>query len=202
MKQYEIAPRALTSSSRGYQEISLDCKLLTENREIFFIGPVNKESANKLITELIFLEREAPGKDITLYIDSPGGDVAAGMACCDVMNLISSPIRTVCFSAYSMGAIMFLCGSERVCMPSGKLMIHDPSFSGDISVGGMKPHELKVLYDDLCKCKELLVKIISEKTNKAEEIIAEITKNDAYYNAEESVEFGLATKIAEKGVLF
>jgi len=194
------APRALMSSSRGYQEIMLDCKFMTENREIFFTGAVNKESVNNLIAQLIYLERDRPGEEITIYIDSQGGDVDAGMAAVDCMSLITSPIRTVCFTAYSMGALLFLCGEKRVIMPSGRVMLHGPSYSGDMNVAGLKKEQIQVVYENLAKCNDRLVKIICEKTSKPKEIIDEIMKQDTYYNSDESVEFGIATEIAKKGV--
>lgn len=193
-------PCVVLESSRGFETISLKDKLLSEQREIFFTDAVNEESCNNLITQLMYLDRMEPDKEIILYINSPGGSVPDGLAAYDVMRLLSAPIKTVCMgTCASMGAILFLAGTKREMMEHGRVMVHDPAFGGNHNIGGKKPHQIQSELDDLNRCRESLAKIISERTGRSLEEIYEVTANDTYYSAEEAVEFGLATGIIRKG---
>lgn len=193
-------PCVILESSRGFETISLKDKLLSDQREIFFTEAVNEESCNNLITQLMYLDRAEPDKEITLYINSPGGSVADGLAAYDVMRLLNAPIKTVCMgTCASMGAILFLAGEKREMLEHGRVMVHDPAFGGNHNIGGKKPHQIQSELDDLNRCRESLAKIISERTGRSLEEIYEVTANDTYYSAEEAVEFGLATGIIRKG---
>ena len=192
-------PCVILESSRGFETCNLRDKLLSDSREIFLTEDVNAQSCSSLITQLMYLDRTEPEKEITLYINSPGGSVTDGLAVYDVIRLLDAPVRTVCMgTCASMGAILFLAGDKRQVMEHGRIMIHDPSFGGNRGIGGKKPHEIQSELDELNRCKESLARIISERTGKTLEEIYEVTADDTYFSAEEAVEFGLATNIIRK----
>lgn len=188
----------LKETVRGTDCIKIEDELLSR-REIFLTEEVNPETSNELIKQLMYLERQDSGKEITLYINSPGGEVISGLAVYDLISLMKSPVRTVCTgTAASMGAILFLAGKKREMLPHTRLMIHDPSFSGG-SIGGKKSHELRHELEKLDEVREALAKIIAEKTGRPLEEIYDVTSDDTFYSAEEAITFGLATEIM-KGV--
>lgn len=188
----------LKETVRGTDCIKIEDELLSR-REIFLTEEVNAETSNELIKQLMYLERQDSGKEITLYINSPGGEVISGLAVYDLISLMKSPVRTVCTgTAASMGAILFLAGKKREMLPHTRLMIHDPSFSGG-SIGGKKSHELRHELEKLDEVREALAKIIAEKTGRPLEEIYDVTSDDTFYSAEEAITFGLATEIM-KGV--
>ena len=188
----------LKETVRGTDCIKIEYELLSR-REIFLTEEVNPETSNELIKQLMYLERQDAGKEITLYINSPGGDVISGLAVYDLISLMKSPVRTVCTgTAASMGAILFLAGKKREMLPHTRLMIHDPSFGGG-SIGGKKSHELRHELEKLDEVREALAKIIAEKTGRPLEEIYDVTSDDTFYSAEEAITFGLATGIM-KGV--
>ncbi len=188
----------LKETVRGTDCIKIEDELLSR-REIFLTEEVNAETSNELIKQLMYLERQDSGKEITLYINSPGGEVISGLAVYDLISLMKSPVRTVCTgTAASMGAILFLAGKKREMLPHTRLMIHDPSFGGG-SIGGKKSHELRHELEKLDEVREALAKIIAEKTGRPLEEIYDVTSDDTFYSAEEAITFGLATGIM-KGV--
>lgn len=188
----------LKETVRGTDCIKIEDELLSR-REIFLTEEVNAETSNELIKQLMYLERQDSGKEITLYINSPGGEVISGLAVYDLISLMKSPVRTVCTgTAASMGAILFLAGKKREMLPHTRLMIHDPSFGGG-SIGGKKSHELRHELEKLDEVREALAKIIAEKTGRPLEEIYDVTSDDTFYSAEEAITFGLATGIL-KGV--
>lgn len=188
----------LKETVRGTDCIKIEDELLSR-REIFLTEEVNAETSNELIKQLMYLERQDSGKEITLYINSPGGEVISGLAVYDLISLMKSPVRTVCTgTAASMGAILFLAGKKREMLPHTRLMIHDPSFSGG-SIGGKKSHELRHELEKLDEVREALAKIIAEKTGRPLEEIYDVTSDDTFYSAEEAITFELATGIM-KGV--
>ena len=188
----------LKETVRGTDCIKIEDELLSR-REIFLTEEVNPETSNELIKQLMYLERQDSGKEITLYINSPGGEVISGLAVYDLISLMKSPVRTVCTgTAASMAAILFLAGEKREMLPHTRLMIHDPSFSGG-SIGGKKSHELRHELEKLDEVREALAKIIAEKTGRPLEEIYDVTSDDTFYSAEEAITFGLATGIM-KGV--
>lgn len=188
----------LKETVRGTDCIKIEDELLSR-REIFLTEEVNPETSNELIKQLMYLERQDSGKEITLYINSPGGEVISGLAVYDLISLMKSPVRTVCTgTAASMGAILFLAGEKREMLPHTRLMIHDPSFGGG-SIGGKKSHELRHELEKLDEVREALAKIIAEKTGRPLEEIYDVTSDDTFYSAEEAITFGLATGIM-KGV--
>lgn len=200
MADFIREPKVIVESSRGYEALDIKDKLLSDSREIFLTEAVDAASCNSLITQLMYLDRTDPDAEITLYINSPGGSVADGLAVYDVIGLLEAPVRTVCMgTCASMGAILFLAGEKREMMEHGRIMVHDPAFGGNHDIGGKKPHQIQSELDDLNRCRESLAKIISERTGKSLEEIYEVTANDTYFSAEEAIEFGLATDIVKKG---
>lgn len=188
----------IKETSRGYSFIDISDELL-KSRKIFFTGEVNAENCNDLIEQLMYLENSGEHEQITLYINSPGGEVTSGLAVYDYIQLMHSPVRTVCIgTAASMGAILFLAGEQREMLSHSKIMIHDPSYNSG-NYGGMKPHEIQEMAADLSKTRDVLCKIIAERSGKSLKEIEKITMKDTYYTADEAVEFGLANKIITKG---
>ena len=188
----------LKETVRGTDCIKIEDELLSR-REIFLTEEVNAETSNELIKQLMYLERQDSGKEITLYINSPGGEVISGLAVYDLISLMKSPVRTVCTgTAASMAAILFLAGEKREMLPHTRLMIHDPSFGGG-SIDGKKSHELRHELEKLDEVRAALAKIIAEKTGRPLEEIYDVTSDDTFYSVEEAITFGLATGIM-KGV--
>lgn len=182
---------------KGINTVAVEDRLL-QDRKIFLTDEVNASSTNELMKQLMYLENEDNTKEITIYINSPGGAVISGLAVYDLLSLMKSPIRTVCVgTAASMGAILFLAGQKREMLPHTRLMIHDPSYSHN-DIGGRKPHEIQHELDKLNEVRESLAEIVARKTGKSIEEIYDLTAEDTYYNAEEAVEFGLATGIIDK----
>ena len=187
-------PNVLKESARGIECIRLDDELFN-SRTVFLTVPVDVQSSAELIKQLMHLEHEDNESEITLYINSPGGEVISGLAVYDYISAMKAPVRTVCIgTAASMGAILFLAGDKRQMLPHTRLMIHDPSY-GHNDIGGRKSHEIQHELDKLNEARESLARIIANKTGKSIRTIYKLTANDTYYSAEEAVTFGLATEI-------
>ena len=183
----------LRETVRGTELIPLEDMLLEES-EIFLVDEITPKSANNLIQKLMYLDQKDLD-EITIYINSPGGEVISGLAIYDYIKIMQSPVRTVCIGdAASMGAIIFLAGEKREMLPHTRILIHDPSY-GHLDVSGKKPHEIQRGVDSLNKVRETLAEIISEKTGKDVDEIYGITAEDNYFTAEDAIEFGLATDI-------
>lgn len=188
----------LKETVRGTDCIRIEDDLLSK-REIFLTEEVNAATSNELLKQLMYLEGQDTTQEITIYINSPGGEVISGLAVYDFISLMRSPVRTVCTgTAASMGAILFLAGQKREMLPHTRLMIHDPSFSGG-SIGGKKSHEIRHELEKLDEVRTALAEIIAEKTGRSIEEIYDVTSDDTFYSAKEAIEFGLATGIM-KGV--
>ena len=188
--------RIIKETVRGIDIVDLEDELL-QSREIFLTGGVDANTTNELIKQLMYLEREDDEAEITLYINSPGGEVTSGLAVYDYMTLMKAPIRTVSIgTAASMGALLFLAGDKRQMLPHTRIMIHDPSYS-NADMSGKKPHEIQHELDKLNETRQIIAQIISEKTGKTLEEVYEVTAYDTYYNAEEALKFGLATEIID-----
>ncbi len=184
----------LKESVRGVERIAIEDKLL-ENREIFLVDSIDANTSNELIKQLMYLQREDSESEITLYINSPGGEVISGLAVYDFLTMMKTPIKTVCTgTAASMGAILFLAGDKRMMLPHTRLMIHDPSYSHN-DIGGRKPHEIQHELDKLNETREALARVIAEKTGHTLEEVYAVTASDTYYSPQEAIEFGLATEI-------
>lgn len=184
----------IKESVKGIALIPIEDELLMK-RCIFLTEEVNAETANALLKQLMYLEQSEDDSEITLYINSPGGDVVSGLAIYDYIGIMKKTVNTVCTgTAASMGAILFLAGKKRSMLPHTMLMIHDPSFGGG-SFTGKKSNEIKRKLDELNESREALARIISDKTGKSLDEIYEVTAEDSYYSADKAIEFGLATDI-------
>ncbi|MDE6592774.1 MAG: ATP-dependent Clp protease proteolytic subunit [Oscillospiraceae bacterium] len=183
----------LRETVKGIDLIPIDDALLEES-QIFLVGEINPETANELIKKLMYIDKKDLG-EVTIYINSPGGEVMSGLAVYDYIKIMKSPVKTVCIGdAASMAAIIFLAGEKREMLPHSRILIHDPSY-GHLDVSGKKPHEIQRGVDSLNKVRETLAEIISEKTGKSLDDIYEITAEDHYFTADEAIEFGLANNI-------
>jgi len=185
-------PAILEESRGGLRAYSIRDDML-RNREITLLGAIDEDSVNSLITQLLYLERKAPGEEITFYINSGGGEVRNGLALYDVMQHISSPVRTVCVGlAASMAAVLFASGDRRELYTHSKVMIHDPSVSG---MPAAKALELRTLSEDLMDMRQALADILARHTGRPVESILERTMTDSYFDAESAIGFGLADSI-------
>ena len=187
-----LVPYVLESTSRGERTYDIYSRLLKE-RIIFLGEEVNDVTASLVVAQLLFLESEDPGKDISLYINSPGGSVSAGMAIYDTMQFIRCDVSTICLGmAASMGAVLLAGGTKgkRLILPNAKVMIHQPS-------GGMQGQatDLQIVAKEIQKTKDTLNRILAENTGKPLEIVAADTERDNYMTAEEAVAYGLVDKI-------
>ncbi len=192
----------ISESVRGIQLAPIDDVFLRD-RKVFLVGEVNDQSCDELIKQLLYMEAEDNTKPITLFINSPGGSVGAGLGVYDTIRLLKSPVRAVVTGiAASMGSIILLACDEdkRLMLPSSKVMIHDCSWR-KCEMGGMKPYEIEQELNDLKKTNERLVSIIAERTGKTIEEVSKVTMSDSYFNAEESIEFGLASRIIDSDCL-
>lgn len=183
--------RIIKESSQGYHLIPIQDEMLS-HREIELVGEVNADSANALIRQLRYLQRQDPEGQVTLYINSPGGSVDSGMALYDVMQAVSCPVRSVCVGlAASMAALLFVSGSSRDMLPHSRIMLHDPLI---FQTGG-SALKLKAVSDDLMETRKIIAGIISERSGKSMGEILKRTATDSYFRAEEALEFGLADRI-------
>ena len=187
-------------SSNGITAMPIETKLLT-NRCIFLEGEINSESALEVIKSLMLLIKEDKEAPINLIINSPGGEINAGMTIYDAVQSVDTPIKMFCIGkAYSMGALLFLSGkSGRFMLPNSELMLHEPLLSGKI---GGNTTSIKELSDSLIKTREKLNNIIAKHSGKTLEEVEKATDHDHFYSAEESIEFGLCDKIVPFTDLF
>lgn len=187
-------PRIIKETSNGLFFHTIQDEMLT-HREIELVGEVNTESVNSLISQIRYLAREEPGKEITIYINSHGGEVSSGLALYDVMKAVKCPIRTVCVgTAASMGAVLFAAGDHRDILPHARVMIHDPL----ISRTGGSALSLKTISDDLLRTREIVGRVLAKHTGRTLEEIYKKTVTDSYFYADEAVEFGLADRVIDE----
>ena len=162
-------------------------------REITLYGEFTQESACACIMQLQYLAAQSADEEITLYINSSGGDVTAGLALYDVMQAVKCPIHTVCMGmAASMGAILFTAGDIRDIMPHARIMIHDPRLSQGVTGDAMRLNDIS---KDLLEMRRVLGLILARHTKKKLQEIFKATQKDTWFNAQEAVNFGLADKI-------
>lgn len=192
METFITTPRIIKETKTGISVVEIPDEML-QRREIECVGEINAESVYSLILQLRYLQHQDPEKEITMYINSPGGEVSSGLALYDVMKAIKCPIRTVCVGmAASMGALLFISGNRRDMLEHARVMIHDPRvFSG---IGGDALH-IQSVSNDIMKTREITAKIIAEHTGKTLEEVYKKTATDSYFYAEEAIEFGLADNI-------
>ena len=190
-----LIPYVIEQTSRGERSYDIYSRLLKE-RIIFLVEEVTDVSASVIVAQLLFLEAEDPGKDISLYINSPGGSVTAGMAIYDTMNYIKSDVSTLCVGmAASMGAFLLAGGAKgkRFILPNAEVMIHQPS-------GGARGQatEIQIVAEKILQTKEKLNRILADNTGQPYEIVCRDTERDHYMTAEEAVSYGLVDQILVK----
>lgn len=189
-----FSPRVMKESSAGYVFSEIRDEMF-RFREVECVGEINDESVYSLCRQLRQLQREDPDGLITMFINSPGGEVSSGLALYDVMAGLSCPIRTVCLgTAASMGSILFVAGTEREILPHGRVMIHDPL---RVMEGRVTALQLQEEGRQLMQTRETLCGILAQRTGRTLEEIYEKTRHDTYFNAEEAVAFGLATRVIQ-----
>ncbi len=190
-----MVPMVIEQSGRGERAYDIYSRLLKE-RVIFLVGPVNELTANLVVAQLLFLESENPDKDISLYINSPGGVVSAGMAIYDTMQFIKPDVSTLCIGqAASMGAFLLAAGQKgkRFVLPNSRVMIHQPlgGFQGQAS--DIEIHAKEILY-----LKERLNGLLAEHTGQPIETLRKDTDRDNFLGAEEAVAYGLVDEVLSK----
>jgi len=190
--QANLVPMVVEQSARGERAYDIYSRLLKE-RVIFIVGPIEDHMANLIVAQLLFLESENPDKDISLYINSPGGSVTAGLAIYDTMQFIKPDVSTLCTGqAASMGAILLAggCAGKRYGLPHSRAMIHQPlgGFQGQAS-------DFEIHAREILSVRSRLNKLLAAHTGKSEEQIGIDTERDNFMSAEESVEYGLIDEV-------
>jgi ATP-dependent Clp protease protease subunit len=185
-------PMVIEQSGRGERAFDIYSRLLKE-RVIFLVGPVNDMTANLVVAQLLFLEAENPDKDISLYINSPGGSVTAGMAIYDTMQFIKPDVSTLCIGqAASMGALLLTAGAKdkRYCLPNSRVMIHQPLGGYQGQASDIEIHAKEILY-----LRSRLNEILAFHTGQSIEAIERDTDRDNFMSAGQSVSYGLVDKM-------
>jgi ATP-dependent Clp protease protease subunit len=190
-----LVPIVVEQSARGERSYDIYSRLLKE-RVIFLVGPVDDNVANVIVAQLLFLESENPDKDISFYINSPGGSVTAGLAIYDTMQFISCDVSTMCIGqAASMGALLMTGGTKgkRYCLPHSRMMIHQP-------LGGVQGQatDIEIHAKEILQIRERLNKIMAEHTGQDLETISRDTDRDNFMSGEESVAYGLIDEVLGK----
>lgn len=195
MEKNSLVPYVIEQTSKGERSYDIFSRLLKE-RIIFLSEQVDSASASVVIAQLLFLDAEDPGKDIYLYINSPGGSITDGMAIYDTMQYIKSDVCTICVGlAASMGSVLLAAGTKgkRYALPNSEVLIHQPLIAG----GGLSGQttEIKIHADHMVKTREKLNKILSERTCQPLDVIEKDTERDNYMTAEEAKKYGLIDEI-------
>ena len=190
-----MVPMVIEQSGRGERSYDIYSRLLKE-RVIFLVGEVNDQTANLVVAQLLFLESENPDKDISFYINSPGGSVTAGMAIFDTMNFIKPDVSTLCTGmAASMGAFLLSAGAKgkRYALPNAQVMIHQP-------LGGARGQatEIEIHAREILQTRERLNKILAENTGQPLEKIQHDTERDYFLSADEAKDYGLVDQVISK----
>lgn len=190
-----MVPVVIEQSGRGERAYDIYSRLLRE-RVIFLVGPVNDQTANLVVAQLLFLESENPDKDISLYINSPGGSVSAGMSIFDTMQFIKPQVSTLCMGlAASMGAFLLSAGAKgkRFSLPNSKIMIHQPLGGAQGQATDIEIHAREIL-----KTREQLNRILAERTGQPLEKIQADTERDYFMSADEAQTYGLIDQVISK----
>jgi ATP-dependent Clp protease protease subunit len=194
-KALGLVPMVIETSGRGERAYDIYSRLLKE-RVVFLVGEVNDQTANLVIAQLLFLESENPDKEISLYINSPGGSVSAGLAIFDTMQFIKPNVSTLCMGmAASMGAFLLCAGEKgkRYALPNSRVMIHQP-------LGGARGQasDIEIQAREILYLRERLNKILSDRTGQTIDTIAKDTDRDNFMSAEQAQEYGLIDKVIDK----
>jgi ATP-dependent Clp protease protease subunit len=190
-----LVPMVIEQSGRGERAYDIYSRLLKE-RVVFLVGPVNDVTANLIVAQLLFLESENPDKDISFYINSPGGVVSAGMAIYDTMQFIKPNVSTLCVGqAASMGAFLLAAGEKgkRYTLPNSRVMIHQPlgGFQGQAS-------DIEIHAKEILSLKARLNELLSRHTGQPVERVEQDTDRDNFLSAQEAVEYGLVDEVLTK----
>ncbi len=190
-----LVPVVIEQTSRGERSYDIFSRLLND-RIIMLCDEVNDTTASLVVAQLLYLESQDPNKDISLYINSPGGSITAGMAIYDTMNYIKPDVSTICVGmAASMGAFLLSAGAKgkRYALPNSEVMIHQP-------LGGMKGQatDIKIHADRIIKMKAHLNEILAQNTGKPIEVIEKDTERDNFMSAQEAADYGLIDKVITK----
>jgi ATP-dependent Clp protease protease subunit len=190
-----MVPMVIEQSGRGERAYDIYSRLLKE-RVVFLVGEVNDYTANLVVAQMLFLESENPDKDISFYINSPGGSVSAGMAIFDTMNFIKPDVSTLCTGmAASMGAFLLAAGTKgkRFSLPNSRVMIHQP-------LGGARGQatDIEIQAKEILRLKADLNRILSERTGQTLEKIGQDTERDYFMSASEAQAYGLVDKVIDK----
>ena len=187
-----LVPMVVEQSGRGERAYDIYSRLLKE-RVVFLVGPVNDGSANLIVAQLLFLESENPDKDISLYINSPGGSVSAGLAISDTMQFVKPPVSTLCIGmAASMGAFLLAAGEKgkRFALPNSRVMIHQP-------LGGVQGQasDIEIHAREILKLRDTLNSILSERTGQPLDRIARDTDRDNFMSSEDALKYGIVDRV-------
>lgn len=192
---FYVTPRLIRETSQGIEFIPI-AEMMLSRREIWLTGEINSQMADAVISQILQLDAEMPRTDITIYIDSPGGSVSAGLAIYDVMQAVQSNIRTVCVGmSASMAAVLFAAGNTREIMRHGEVMVHDPLVNGGIAGSALAVQDKS---DRLMQMRKTICDILATHTGKNLKQIYKVTAKDTYFGAEAAVQFGLADKIIDR----
>lgn len=190
-----MVPMVIEQSGRGERAYDIYSRLLRE-RVIFLVGPVNDATANLVVAQMLFLESENPDKDISFYINSPGGSVSAGMSIFDTMNFIKPDVSTLCMGmAASMGAFLLAAGAKgkRFALPNSKIMIHQP-------LGGAQGQatDIEIHARDILRTKDQMNRILAERTGQPIEKVKSDTERDYFMTADEAKDYGIIDQVIAK----
>ena len=191
-----LVPMVVEQSGRGERAYDIYSRLLKE-RIVFLVGPVNDATANLVVAQLLFLESENPDKDISLYINSPGGSVTAGMSIYDTMNFIKPDVSTLCLGqAASMGAFLLSAGAKgkRFALPNSRVMIHQPLISGGL---GGQASDIEIHARELLKLKQKLNELLAKHSGKKLAQLEKDTDRDNFMSAEEALKYGLIDQVVK-----
>jgi len=190
-----MVPVVIEQSGRGERAYDIYSRLLRE-RIIFLVGPVNDQTANLVVAQMLFLESENPDKDMFLYINSPGGSVSAGLSIYDTMQFVKPDVSTMCMGmAASMGAFLLAAGAKgkRIALPNSRIMIHQPS-------GGAQGQasDIEIQAREILKLRESLNRILSERTGQSIEKIRNDSERDYFMSGQEAKDYGLIDQVLER----
>ncbi len=187
-----LIPMVIEQTPRGERAYDIYSRLLKE-RVVFIVGPVDDHVANLVIAQLLFLESENPDKDISLYVNSPGGVVSAGLSIYDTMQFVKPDISTMCIGqAASMGAVLLAAGApgKRYCLPNARVMIHQPSGGTQGQAADIAIHAKEIL-----AIRQRLNEILAAHTGQSVDVVAADTERDRFLSAEDAVSYGLADTV-------
>jgi len=195
MNHMSLVPMVIEQTNRGERSYDIYSRLLND-RIVFLSEEVNDVTASLVVAQLLYLEAQDPDKDISFYINSPGGSVTSGMAIFDTMNFIKADVSTICVGlAASMGAFLLAAGAKgkRLALPNSEIMIHQPS-------GGARGQatDIQIHAEQIIKTKEKLNRILSENCGKPIEQVARDAERDYFMSAQEALAYGLVDKVVDK----